>query len=226
MMAVCIIPARGGSKRLPRKNFIAVDGLSILGRTIDVAQQANIFSKIIVSTEDDEGLEIAKRHGAIPYRRPLSLASDEAPVVAVCADVLNTFGITDVDFCCIYATASLIKPETIQASAIAFYSDTQAAALMGVSDFNFPPVQSLKIDENGWASMLMPEFKAVPSQHHPRTCVSNGTFYWARASIFLQELTFYSKRLKVFLVEEEEVCDLNFPKDLVDYIRKLNLRIV
>jgi len=223
-MTVCIIPARGGSKRFPRKNLIKIDGIPILGRTVTIARQAGVFSAIIVSTDDDEALDIAEHFGAVAYKRPSALGSDEASVVSVCKDVLNNFKITNGDFCCLYATASLLKPQTLKASQAMFSNDLEAYVLMGVSEFNFPPVQSLQLDDQGWASLLMPEFKGLRSQLHPRTCVSNGTFYWGRVQRFQQELTFYSKRLKVFKVDDNEVCDLDYPEDLEDYMRKLKMR--
>ena len=219
-MPVCIIPARGGSKRIPRKNLLIIDGIPILNRTIKSAQKAGIFSKIIISTDDDEAFEIARSSGVIAYRRPAALGADDAPVVSVCADVLEHFGILD-DFCCIYATACLLKPATLISSHDYFRQERSVNVLMGVSRFNYPPVQALRVDNNGWASMLMPEFKGVRSQLHPTTHVSNGTFCWGRALEFREELTFYSKRLKTFLIDDQEVCDLDYPHDIAELVCKL-----
>lgn len=219
-MPVCIIPARGGSKRVPRKNLLVVDGIPILNRTIKSALDAGIFSSIIVSTDDEEALNIASLNGVIAYRRPSALGADDVPVVLVCTDVLAHFGITE-DFCCLYATACLVKPSTLISSHETFQQERDTNVLIGVSRFNFPPVQALRVDSHGWASMLMPEFKGVRSQLHPKTYVSNGTFCWARSPEFKNELTFYSERLKTFVVADEEVCDLDYPDDIPELIRKL-----
>lgn len=140
MKPVAIIPARGGSKRLPRKNVLPLGGKPLLGRVIDCCQASKLFSKIIVSTEDDEIAEIAKAADAFVYNRSHSLAEDRSTVAEVCEDVLLN-GNYDL-FCCVYATAALLKPGTLRSSFELFETSRNANVVMGVSSYNYSPAQA------------------------------------------------------------------------------------
>lgn len=211
MRNIAIIPARGGSKRLPRKNILPLGGRPLLTRVIECCLLSGVFSKIIVSTEDAEIAEVAKGAGADVHMRSELLAQDRSTVVEVCKDVLQTEEC--VDFCCVYATSGLLTPKTIRDSGMIFFNDKAAHTLIGVSSFNYSPVQALKVDDDDYAEMLLPEYMKVQSQFHPKTRVSNGTFCWARRELFLMEGTFYSSKLRVFDVPDNEVCDLDTPED-------------
>tara|TARA_B100000795_G_scaffold269771_2_gene260324 strand:+ start:832 stop:1518 length:687 start_codon:yes stop_codon:yes gene_type:complete len=209
--SIAIIPARGGSKRLPRKNIIPLDGIPLLTRVIKTIKDSLLFDEIIVSSEDKEILNIAKQEGIKAHNRPTKLATDSATVVETCLDVLAK-NPADV-FCCIYATAALIKLDTLQKSSIKFLSNNNINVLMGVSKYNYHPVQALNLSKDGSAKMLFPEFKNLKSQKYPLTRVSNGTFYWARSDKFIKEKTFYSRKLKTFDVPEVETCDVDTFED-------------
>lgn len=211
MINIAIIPARGGSKRLPRKNILPLGGEPLLSRVIKTCFLSQIFSKVIVSTEDKEIASVAKNAGAKVHQRSESLAQDRSTVVEVCLDVLESENFDN--FCCVYATSGLLSPATLENSAKSFLNDKRAHTLIGVSSFNYPPVQALTVDENSFAEMLMPEYMKVQSQFHPKTRVSNGTFCWGRRENFLKEPTFYSQKMKIFDVPEREVCDLDTPED-------------
>lgn len=212
---IAIIPARGGSKRLPRKNILKLNGVPLLTRVIKTVKKTKIFDEIIVSSEDKEILLIAKNAGASAYFRPLHLAKDRATVAQTCTDVLlnNNSNL----FCCIYSTAVLIKEKTLKQSFLKFLSDNNTNVLMGVSKYNYHPVQALKIMKNGSAKLLNNYYEKKQSHTYPQTRVSNGTFYWGKSSQFLKERTFYSKKLKTFDVPEKEVCDV----DTLDDYQKL-----
>ena len=218
MINIAIIPARAGSKRLPKKNILPLGGKPLVCRVIECCVSSDVFTQVIVSTEDDEIKTLAQNSGATVLLRPESLSKDHSTVVEVCEHILKK---VDCDnFCCVYATASLLSPKTIQKSAQIFLENKQASTLMGVSKYNFPPVQALEVDGNGFAKMLLPSFMKVKSQFHPITRVSNGTLYWGRKSLFLEELTFYSKKLKTFDIPDNEVCDIDTQED---YDRLLQL---
>jgi len=211
MKAVAIIPARGGSKRLPRKNILPLGGNPLITRVIDCCKKSQIFERVIVTTEDQEIAKIAHDAGACVHFRDASLAQDRSTVVEVCEDVLLKW---DYDFfCCVYATAGLLTPKTLQQSYEVFKSRKDIDVVMGVSSYNYSPVQALKIDSNGNAEMLFPDFLGVQSQFQPKLRVSNGTLYWGRRKPFLRERTFYSKNLSTFDVPDCEVCDLDTPED-------------
>lgn len=211
---IAIIPARGGSKRLPRKNILPLDGKPLLQIVIENLHRTNVFDQIIVSTEDEEIANIAKENYAYIVNRPIALAQDKSSVVDVCIDILGQ--VTCDTFCCIYATAALLKPDTIQATYKEFKHDLECQVLMGVSHYNYSPIQALKIDSNGFAKPLLPEYEKLQSQLYPQTRVSNGTFYWARKKSFLEEKTFYAEKLKTHDVPNNQVCDVD---TIDDYIR-------
>lgn len=212
-MTICIIPARGGSKRLPRKNILPYKDQPLIRHVVAAARASNVFDEVIVSSEDDEILEIAVQCGANAYQRELSIAGDRSTVVEVCLDVLSKNS-TEI-FCCIYPTAVLLSSETISTSKALFddYGEGRASVLMGVSEYNYHPVQALSLEEDGSGTPMFPEFRGVQSQFYPRARVSNGTFYWGRKSRFEIEKSFYSEKLKLYDVPDLEVCDIDTPED-------------
>lgn len=211
MTQIAIIPARGGSKRLPRKNIIDLAGKPLLARVINACVTSDVFDEIVVSTDDQEIALIAEAAGASVHLRPSELGNDKATVVDVCLDVLDSME-CDV-FCCVYATSALLKGETIRKSSDVFVSDHNSSVLMGVSEYNYHPFQAMTYDESGYVKLLYPEHEKLQSQSYPPVFVSNGTFYWANAREFKEEKTFYGRATKPFIVNDYEVCDLDTPKD-------------
>lgn len=208
---IAIIPARGGSKRLPRKNILPLGDIPLLTRVINIIKKSFIFDEIIVSSEDIEIQNIALKEGVKVHKRPTKLAKDTTTVEDTCIDVLKK-NPTDI-FCCIYPTAVLLKSDTLQKTSTKFLSYKNINVLMGVSKYNYHPVQALSLSKDGKAKMIFPKFKGLQSQKYPSTCVSNGTFYWAKYDKFIKEKTFYSKKLKTFEVPETETCDIDTFED-------------
>ena len=206
---ICIIPARGGSKRLPQKNILDFRGRPLLAHVIETAYLSKIFEHVIVTSECDRILEIAKREGATCFKRSNELATDTTPVTKVCLDVLNSYEATS--FCCIYPTSVLLHHQTLTEAYNLFNSYTvdQCSVLMGVSEFNYHPVQALTEADDGTWKMLFPNYKSKRSQEYPRCKVSNGTFYIARVASFNEEKNFYSNKLKVFDVPSTQVSDID-----------------
>jgi pseudaminic acid cytidylyltransferase len=212
MTTVALIPARGGSKRLPRKNIAEVGGMPMLAHAITVARASGLFEHIYVSTEDTEIAEIAKQHGAEVIERPPQIAEDRSTVVQVCLHALETY--PDIDLmCCIYATAVLLKPETLIAAHELLSATPEADFVMGVSEYEHPPVQALKADDNGYLSYMWPEWRGIQSQFQPHLVVSNGTFYWARRAALLEEKTFYGRRVRGYIVPSDQVSDIDTQDD-------------
>ncbi|QWE22935.1 acylneuraminate cytidylyltransferase family protein [Polynucleobacter sp. AP-Jannik-300A-C4] len=211
MKLVAIIPARGGSKRLPRKNILDLNGYPLISYPIKAAIESQIFESVIVSTEDSEIAEISKKFGAEVFNRPIEFAQDTSTVAQVCLSVIDQIDVEN--FCCIYATAALLTPKTIVDSYQMYANDESTNYLMGVSGYNYSPVQALRMDKEGELSYLMPEYVGIQSQYYPKLVVSNGTFVWAYAQQFKVDKLFYSPRLKGYVVPEGEVCDLDSLED-------------
>jgi pseudaminic acid cytidylyltransferase len=186
----------------------------MLAHPILMARASGLFEHLYVSTEDAEIAEIARLYGAEVIRRPPEIAGDRSTVVQVCLHALEMC--PDIDLmCCIYATAVLLAPETLVTAHALLGKAPEADFVMGVSEFEHPPVQALKADDNGYLSYMWPEWRSIQSQFHPHLVVSNGTFYWARRQALLEEKTFYGRRLKGAVVPTEQVSDIDSPEDLV-----------
>lgn len=191
----------------------------MLAHPIMAARASGLFDTIFVSTEDAEIAEIAKQYGAEVIERPSHIAEDRSTVVQVCIHALETYPEIDL-MCCVYATAVLLAPETIVAAHALLGGRSEADFVMGVSEYEHPPVQALKADDSGYLSYMWPEWQGIQSQFHPHTVVSNGTFYWARRQALLQEKTFYGHRLRGAIVPCEQVTDIDTPEDLMKIISR------
>lgn len=220
MSTVALIPARGGSKRLPRKNIVDVGGVPMVVRPIMAARRAGLFDRIYVSTEDAEIAEIARKYGAEVIDRPPQLAEDRSTVVEVCIHALERHPEINA-ICCIYATAVLLDPATISEAHKLLGGEVEVDFVMGVSEYEHPAVQALRADDNGFLSYMWPEWRGVQSQFHPHLVASNGTFYWARRPALLNEKTFYGRRLRGYIVPQEQVSDIDTQEDLARVADKL-----
>jgi len=218
---ICIIPARGGSKRLPRKNTLPFRGKPLMAHVVSAALKSDCFDSVIVSSDDAKMLSIAAEAGAFPHERPSRLGHDKATVVEVCLEALNFYEANY--FCCLYATAALITENSITRSYKCFveHKNNGGAFLMGVSGYEHHPVQAIAKGGNGFYTHLFPAYAGIQSQFFPDAYVSNGTLYWADVNEFKHQKTFYGDSLTVFKVPDEEVCDIDTPED---YQRLLNLK--
>lgn len=213
MATAALIPARGGSKRLPRKNILDLGGKPMLAYPIEAALACGLFDSVYVSTEDAEIAEVAKRHGAAVIARPADIAADRSTVVQVCLHALEVQPQIDL-LCCIYATAVLLKPESIAAGHQMLCDQPETDFVMGVSEYEHPPVQALKEDKDGYLTYMWPEWRGIQSQFQPHLVVSNGAVYWARRQALLNEQTFYGKRLKGLTIPASQVSDIDTQQDL------------
>lgn len=214
-VGVALIPARGGSRRLPRKNILPVLGRPMLHYPVEAALASGCFDRVIVSTEDEEIRNIALGAGAQVMHRPDHLSRDRSTVAQVCLDVLARLaeqGSRPDWFCCIYATAVFITPDDICSSFAMVEKNIRTNCVMGVSDFNLQPLQSLEKDGNGF---LKPKWQAykMQSQFHPDFVASNGTLCWCRAETFLQQKSFYTDKMVGYRIPWIRAIDLDTPED-------------
>ena len=211
---IAIIPARGGSSRLPRKNILKAGGKNLIAYPITAAQQSELFDGIYVSTEDAEIREIATSYGAEVIDRSEALNRDEATVDQVCihalASLQNT-GIPFNTFCCIYATAVLLSPRSLVESKKLLDQNTQF--VMGISVFEHLPLHALSVNDDDFLEYKWPEYLNLKTQDFPTFVASNGTFYWAKRDAFEREKTILGSRLKGYVVPRSEVSDINTKED-------------
>ncbi len=216
MRVVAVIPARGGSKRLPGKNILPVLGNPMLFYPVQAALESALFDQVIVSTEDPDIGLAALQAGARVMDRPAALAGDGTGVADVCRQVLETLadeGVRPVRFCCVYATAVFITPEDLRASLQIMERFPETDVVMGVSRFNLNPSQALIVSSDGRLMPQWPDDCVRQSQGHPRRVASNGTLYWADTRYFLKSRTFYADILRGWEIPRLRAPDLNTPED-------------
>ena len=215
---IAIIPARGGSKRLPRKNIIDFFGISIIERVISNAFKSHLFKFVIVSTDDDEIADISEKCGAKVIMRDANLSDDKATVVQVCNDVLSrsqaVLGYLPEMFCCIYATAVLINEKDLTESYSLMKKKPLPDAVMGVSKYEIHPYRAIELNDTGFLTPKEIKGATGKSQNLPEYCASNGTIYWSRVKSFIKEPSFYPKKLKGYYVPRSRAVDIDTIEDL------------
>lgn len=212
---IAIIPARGGSKRLPRKNVLSVCGRPVIEWTIRTCHKSGIFSDVIVSTDDDEIIQVSKNAGATVIRRPSEMATDTAHESAAYNHVLETIAEKESPpdyFCGVYATAALLSPDDLQ-NAYKKALDTHADVLMGVSAYPIHPFKAMVQNAKGYLEMVNPEMGMKRSQEYPHYVASNGTFYFMRTQSFLIDSTYYPEKLTGYEIPASRAVDVDTMED-------------
>jgi pseudaminic acid cytidylyltransferase len=213
---LAIIPARGGSKRLPRKNILDYLGKPLIAWTIEAAVQSNCFSEIVVSTDDEEIASVAAKYWVKVEKRPAELANDEARVVDVCLDVLVRR--STAQFACLYATSPLRTASDIS-GAVGLLKPFRCDFSMAVTPFEASPHQALKENE-GYLEPMWPELIEKRHSEIPKLFVDNGSTYAATVEAFKQHKTFYGPNLRGYVMPRERSVDIDTQMDL-DYARFL-----
>ena len=184
-MCTCIIPARGGSKRIPRKNIMKFNGRPIISWSILAAKESKIFDRIVVSTDDEEIAAVARDEGAeIPFMRPLALSDDYSGTVPVVAHAIKQLALEpNTAVCCLYATAPMVRAsDLIAGRALLGHS----GCVVSVTTFPFPIMRALRRDPQGKLEMINPEHLLTRSQDLEEAWHDAGQFYWATAATWLE----------------------------------------
>ncbi|MCM1041146.1 MAG: pseudaminic acid cytidylyltransferase [Bacteroides sp.] len=181
MKNIAIIPARGGSKRIPRKNVRDFLGKPIMAYSIEAALESGLFEEVMVSTDDEEIAEVARRYGAqVPFMRSSATADDFATTADVLREVLSCYekqGRRFSNMCCIYATAPLVTGRHI-AEAYGRLLSSDFSMVYPVVAFSYPIWRCLDLDEQGGIRRHWPEYENARSQDLPKEYHDTGTFYW------------------------------------------------
>lgn len=187
MTSVCIITARGGSKRIPRKNIREFCGKPIIAYSIEAALESGLFEEVMVSTDDEEIAEVARSYGAkVPFMRSEATSNDFAVTEDVVVEVLESYkdklGVSFDNVCCIYPTAPFVSVCELQE---AFGKLNSANSVVPVTEFDFPPQRAFKVDGNDFAEYAHPEFATARSQDLEPLCHDCGRFYFAKTVALL-----------------------------------------
>jgi N-acylneuraminate cytidylyltransferase len=215
-MKIAIIPARGGSKRIPRKNIKSFCGKPMIAWSIEAAKACGLFGRIIVSTDDAEIAAVAKEWGAeVPFVRPEALSNDHAgttPVVAHATQWALDQKIAVSAVCCIYATAPFVQTEDLKRGWEALDSGDWDYAFT-VTDFAAPIFRSFKQTAEGGIEMFFPEHFATRSQDLPVALHDAGQFYWGRPDAWLTGKRIFDRRSKPVQIPRWRVQDIDTAED-------------
>lgn len=215
-MRLAIIPARGGSKRIPRKNIKVFGDKPMIAWSIAAAKESGCFDRIIVSTDDAEVAEVAKAHGAeVPFIRPLELSDDYAgtiPVIAHAIDWQNTHDERVSQACCIYATAPFVNPQDLQRG-LQVLRDSGADYAFSVTSYAFPIQRAIRITPERRVTMVQPEHCNTRSQDLEETWHDAGQFYWGNADAWLEQRSIFSPNSAPITLPQESVQDIDTPED-------------
>lgn len=213
--SVCIITARGGSKRIPRKNVREFCGKPMLAYSVETAVASGIFDVVMVSTDDDEIADVARKYGAeVPFMRSEATSNDYATTADVLREVLSDYGKCGDEFdtmCCLYPTAPFVQvSELKEASAMI---EAGASSVIPVTSFDFPPLRGFRVGEDGSLEYAFPEFAQTRSQDLPEMVHDCGRFYFAKAASFHETGGFITNNTRFLRIPSRLVQDIDTPED-------------
>ena len=217
-MKIAVIPARGGSKRIPRKNIRDFCGQPIIGWSISAALASGLFDQVVVSTDDAEIAAVARACGAsVPFLRPPELSDDHTgtmPVVAHAIGWCAQQGSVVQEGCCIYATAPFVTAADLQRG-LRLLGDQGADMAFSVTSYGFPIQRALRITPQGRVAMWQPEHFQTRSQDLEEAWHDAGQFYWGRAAAWLSGAPVFGGNAVPVPLPRHRVQDIDTPEDWV-----------
>lgn len=214
-MKIAIIPARGGSKRIPHKNIRKFCGKPIIAYSIQTCLESNCFDEVMVSTDDDEIIAISKEYGAsVPFKRSAKTATDYAITADVLFEVLLEFQKREIKpdlACCIYPTAALITPQNL-IKALKIIENNNLLSVMSVVRYSHPTQRALYLKDN-FISFINPEFSVTRSQDLEPTYHDAGQFYWFKVKEFLTDPVLITSNTGGLILPESHVQDIDNEED-------------
>lgn len=215
-MKIALIPARGGSKRIPRKNIKSFCGQPIIAYSIKAALDSGLFDKVVVSTEDPEIAEVARSCGAqTPFQRPDALSTDAANTVPVIKHAIEWFRDNDEPLshvCCILATAPFLQDKYLRQGYAAMMEGGCSYSFAATS-FPFPIQRSFRLTEQGGVEMFWPEHYSTRSQDLEEAYHDAGQFYWGKAEAFLRDEMVFSNASRPVILPRHLVQDIDTMED-------------
>lgn len=214
-MKIAVIPARGGSKRIPRKNIKDFHGKPIIAYSIIAAIDSGCFDRVIVSTDDAEIAKVAKCFGAeVPYIRSAALSDDFTGTNMVVSDALRRLGIEKGDVCCIYATAPFVTSQNIK-KGLHLLTSTDSDFAVTVTSFPFPIQRAKWLDSEGLLCLREPENRMVRSQDLPEMYHDAGQIYWGTVNAFLEDKPLFLGTTAPIILPRHFVQDIDTPEDWI-----------
>ncbi len=215
-MNAAVIPARGGSKRIPGKNIRPFANRPMICHSIAAARASGLFDAIVVSTDSEEIARVARDCGAeTPFLRPASLADDQTPIAPVLLHALAELearGRGVDNLCLIYATAPFLTPEALR-EGLRVLEERRADAVFSVTSFPAPVQRALTLDARGRLRMLWPEHEVTRSQDLPQAFHDAGQFHWVRASALRATGRLYMENAYPVIIPRHLSQDIDTPED-------------
>lgn len=213
---LCIIPARGGSKRIPRKNLLLLAGKPLLAYSIEAAKEAGVFEEVVVSSDDEEILALADTLGVSSDRRPEQLSGDTVRFVEVIEEYLLRPGVREEykNIASMLPTCPFRTVDDVCESYRLFGQKTEDRFLVAVTEYDFPPQLAMDVAEDGMTlSMRDPDTygRTTRSQSLGKAYHPNGAIYLATVDGFLWEKTFFSQPLLGYVMPPERSFDIDYP---------------
>lgn len=217
-MRLAVIPARGGSKRIPRKNIKPFCGKPMIAWSIEAALASGCFDAVIVSTDDDEIAAVAREHGAqVPFLRPANLADDHTgttPVVQHAIHWHQEQGMQPQAICCIYATAPFLSAEDLRQGQQRLF-DSRCDYVFSVTSYPFPIQRAVRITPQGRVDMFTPQYFNTRSQDLEEAFHDAGQFYWGRTEAWLANQPIFTADAVPHLLPRHRVQDIDTEEDWV-----------
>lgn len=215
-MRLCIIPARGGSKRIPRKNIKMFCGKPMIVWSIETALRSACFDQVVVSTDDAEIADVARQYGAsVPFMRPAELSDDHTgtiPVVRHAIEWFNAHGQKAEQICCLYATAPFVSIEDISRG-MEILQGSDCDYVFSITSYAYPIQRAIRITEQGRIEMFDPEHFNTRSQDLEAAFYDAGQFYWGRAEAWLQGQMIFGPNSLPVLLPRNRVQDIDTAED-------------
>lgn len=214
---VAIVPARGGSKRIPRKNIRPFLGVPLLQRTLTTLLETELFDQVVVSTDDPEIADLARTAGAsVPFLRPDDLSDDHtgtAPVVVHAISELEAASDTEIGkICCVYPAAVFVTAAALRAG-LDLLAEPGTEQVMTASTFPAPIQRAYRVSDDGFAEMMWPEHRTTRSQDLESAYHDAGQFYWASRDTWLAKSAGTRARSRLLVLPRSEVQDIDTPED-------------
>ncbi|MCK4784485.1 MAG: acylneuraminate cytidylyltransferase family protein [Desulfobacteraceae bacterium] len=229
---LCLIPAKGGSTRLKRKNIAEIEGKPLIAYPIENAKKTGLCGRIIVSTEDDEIAKISRKYGAeVPFIRPLELAKDPATISDVCLHALEALdpeGNIYKTLVVLLPTAPLCTHKDI-INAFKIFNEKKGQFLLSVTAFDSPPYNALRYNDDGESLISCfpeSEFRYTKSTECPKALRSNGAIVIVSISAFKKNRSFWGKPLLAYEMPPERSIDIDtkFELELARFFMQDNLK--
>jgi pseudaminic acid cytidylyltransferase len=215
-MKLAVIPARGGSKRIPRKNIKLFCGKPMIAWSIEAALHSECFDQVVVSTDDFEIAEVACKCGAqVPFMRPTELSDDYTGTTAVVVHAIDWFtaqGETPAQVCCLYATAPFVSSDDLRRG-LTVLTETRCDYAFSVTTYAFPIQRAIRLNEVGRIEMFRPEHFNTRSQDLETAYHDAGQFYWGRAVAWVQGRMVFGPTAAPVMLPRHRVQDIDTPED-------------